>query len=121
MDPTKYTDKQLIFGSGGGFTNQVSEYRLLEDSRLFYRKNNDSSFTELKKQDVKTTKRLLEDAKALFEDVPELNEPGNVYYYIKLKNANNTQQIVWGRANTEVPEKAKDLYKQLMNLVHLNH
>lgn len=119
-NPLTYTKKQLIFGSGGGFANQVNEYRLLENKHLFFRKNDDTTFKDLGKQKAKTVKKLFEASEMLFQGKSGFNEPGNMYYFVRLQKDNQTQSVVWGRPNTEAPEKAKELHKQLMNLVPLN-
>ena len=119
-NPVLYTKNQLIFGSGGGFANQVHEYRLLDNKRLYSKKNDDSNFVALGKQKPKTVKKLFGESATLFEEVKDFNEPGNIYYYIRLQKGNQTQSLVWGRQNTQTPEKARELYKQLMNLVPLN-
>lgn len=118
--PLDYKQKQLIFGSGGGFANQVNEYRLLENKRLFVRKNNDSVFTLLGRQKTKIVKALFKESDILFQEENNFNEPGNMYYFVRLQKETQTQSVVWGRQNTEAPEKAKDLHKHLMNLVPLN-
>lgn len=119
-NPFDYTQKQLIFGSGGGFANQVNEYRLLENKRLYFRKNNDSTFTSLGRQKAKIVKGLFKESDVLFQETITFNEPGNMYYFVRLQKDNQIQSVVWGRPNTEAPEKAKDLHKHLMNLVPLN-
>jgi hypothetical protein len=115
-----YTKNQLIFGSGGGFANQVNEYRLLDNKRLFSRKNNDSAFEALGKQKAKLVKNLFAESEALFQETRDFNQPGNMYYYIRLQKGNQTQSLVWGRQDTKTPEKARDLHKNLMNLVPSN-
>lgn len=119
-NPLDYTRKQLIFGSGGGFANQVNEYRLLENKRLYARKNNDSTFTSLGRQKAKIVKTFFKESDVLFQEKMTFNEPGNMYYFVRLKQQNQTQSVVWGRPNSEAPEKIKELHKLLMNLVHLN-
>lgn len=118
-NPLTYTRNQLIFGSGGGFANQVNEYRLLENKHLFFRKNNDSTFKDLGKQKAKTMKKLFEESEVLFQENTGFNEPGNMYYFVKLQKNSQTQSIVWGSLHAQVPEKAKELHKRLMNLVPL--
>lgn len=119
-NPLTYTKDQLIFGSGGGFANQVNEYRLLENKHLLFRKNNDTTFTDLGKQKAKTVKKLFEASEMLFQETSGFNEPGNMYYFVRLLKDQQTQSVVWGRPNTQAPEKARDLHKQLMNLLPLN-
>lgn len=124
MNPDNYKKCQISFGGGGGFTNLVNEYRLLENKKLYHKKSTDSIFTELGKQNSDTIKLLFDKTKVLFEDTTALHNPGNMYYFIKFRKGNKTQEIVWGGSkenitNDDILQKAKDLYKELMNLVNL--
>lgn len=121
MTLDSYKKGQIIFGRGGGFTNLVKEYHLLENAKLFYKQNRDSTFTDLGKQNADTTKLLFAKTITLFTDTTTLHQPGNTYYFIKLRKGNKTQEMVWGNnaATDDLVQKAKDLYKELMNLVNL--
>lgn len=119
MNPDKYKKSQIIFGSGGGFTNLVNEYHLLENGRLYHKKSTDTSFVELGKQNTDSVKILFAKTKVLFKDYKDFRESGNMYYFIKFKQDSITDEIVWGASKENSPAKAKDLYKELMNLVNL--
>ncbi len=119
MNPDKYKKSQIIFGSGGGFTNLVNEYHLLENGQLYHKKSTDTSFSELSKQDTNSVKILFAKTKILLETNKGFREPGNMYYFIKFKHDSVTNEIIWGASKEITPAKAKDLYKELMNLVHL--
>lgn len=119
MNPNTYKKSQIIFGSGGGFTNLVNEYHLLENGRLYHKKSTDTVFTELSKQNTDSVKILFAKTKVLFDETKGFREPGNMYYFIKFKQDSATSEIVWGASKETSPAKAKDLYKELMNLVNL--
>lgn len=119
MNPDKYTKSQIIFGSGGGFTNLVNEYHLLENGRLYHKRSTDTTFIELGKQNTDSVKILFAKTKVLFNETKELHEPGNMYYFIKLKQDSTTKELVWGASKETSPAKVKDLYKEFMNLVNL--
>lgn len=119
MNPDKYTKSQIIFGSGGGFTNLVNEYHLLENGRLYHKRSTDTTFIELGKQNTDSVKILFAKTKVLFNETKELHEPGNMYYFIKFRQDSATKELVWGASKETSPAKAKDLYKELMNLVNL--
>lgn len=119
MNPDKYKKSQIIFGSGGGFTNLVNEYHLLENGRLYHKKSTDTIFTELGKQNSDSVKILFDKTRVLFTETKGFREPGNMYYFIKFKHDSTTNEIVWGASKETLPAKVKDLYKELMNLVHL--
>jgi len=117
MNPDKYKKSQIIFGNGGGFTNLVNEYHLLENGQLYHKRSIDTVFTELGKQNSDSVKILFAKTKVLFDETKDFREPGNVYYFIKLKQDSTTTEIVWGASKETSP--AKELYKELMNLVNL--
>ncbi len=119
MNPDKYKKSQLIFGSGGGFTNLVNEYHLLENGRLYHKKSTDTTFIEISKENTDSVKILFAKTKVLFDEIKAFREPGNVYYFIKFKQDSVIDEIVWGASKETSPAKAKDLYKELMNLVNL--
>lgn len=119
MNPDTYKKSQLIFGSGGGFTNLVNEYHLLENGRLYHKKSTDTTFIEISKENTDSVKILFAKTKVLFDEIKAFREPGNVYYFIKFKQDSVIDEIVWGASKETSPAKAKDLYKELMNLVNL--
>ncbi len=123
MNPDTYKKNQIVFGNGGGFTNLVNEYRLLENKKLYHRTSAATEFSELGKQKADTVKLLFGKTKVLFADTTTFHSPGNRYYFIKYHTQNHIQTIVWGGSDANIPmevlQKAKDLYKDLMNLVNL--
>lgn len=118
MNPDKYKKNQIIFGSGGGFTNLINEYHLLENGRFYHKQSTDTTFTELNKQNFDSVKIIFAKTKGLFNEIKELYEPGNKYYFIKIKHDSTTKELVWGASKENSQAKAKDLYKELMNLVN---
>ena len=119
MKPDTYKKNQIIFGSGGGFAHIVREFRLLENGKAYFKKSTDSAFTELGKKNIDSVKVLFAKTKVLFEEVKDFHEPGNMYYFIKFKQDSTTKELVWGDSKENTPQKAKELYKELMNLVNL--
>lgn len=119
MNPNKYKKSQIIFGSGGGFTNLVNEYHLLENGRLYHKRSTDTTFTELSKQNADSIKILFAKAKVLFAEIKEFHKPGNMYYFIKIKDDSTTKELTWSTSKESSPASVKDLFKELMNLVNL--
>lgn len=119
MTPEKYKKAQIIFGSGGGFTNLVNEYHLLKNGRLFHKPSISTTFTEIGKIKSDSIKLLFDKTKVVLEENKGFREPGNIYYFIKIMHESSTEEIIWGASKETSPLKAKDLYKELMNLVNL--
>ena len=119
MNPDKYKKCQIIFGSGGGFTNLVNEYYLLENGKLFQKHKTDTLYIALGKQKLDSVKMLFTKTKALFDINQNFHEPGNMYYFIKFKEESTQKEIIWGSTDKKPKPEVKELYNELMNLVDL--
>jgi hypothetical protein len=111
--PTKvnlqeYEGKQLTVANGGGFTGQVIEYTLLENGYV-YKFNSLTNANSFHKRIEK------DDANQIFNNYEllnitelKLNDPGNMYFYIRMDHKDKSQQIKW---NTESKGKEADKAK----------
>ena len=87
----------LSFGSGGGFANQTTEYRIHTDGKVWkYRglENDSSLLLQLKKG---KTKKVFKQAYKLGLDTLVLNEPGNMTYFIELKSEAFDNKLKWSK------------------------
>ena len=119
MNFDTYKKRQITFGSSGGFANLVNEYRLLENRKLYHKRGTDSLFVALDRKEATEVKLIFDKARSLFGETKDFREPGNIYYFIRFKQDTITNEIVWGSSKENTPQKAKELYKELMNLVNL--
>ena len=119
MTPDQYKKSQINFGSSGGFSNIAAKYHLLENGRLYQKRNTDTTFTELNKQNSESVKLIFAKTNHLFDETKELHEPGNKYIFIKIKHDSTSKELVWGASKDSSLARAKELYKELMNLVNL--
>ena len=90
-----FTGKQVIIANGGGFTGQVIEYILLDDGRVFKSNSLDRTTDYLKKLDKNVTDQIFNNIEVLELSDLTINDPGNMYYYIKLKSDAQTHVIKW--------------------------
>lgn len=114
MKPDKYKKTQIIFGSGGGFTNLRNEYHLLDNGRLFHKTNFDTTYTEIKLPKDFKAQPYFDEAHAIFDTLEESGEPSNMYYFLKFQEGENFKEVVWGSG--KIPKKSKVLYKKLIQL-----
>ncbi|MEL6986854.1 MAG: hypothetical protein AAGK97_03400 [Bacteroidota bacterium] len=91
-----YKEKQLIFGSGGGFTGGTVETIILDNGQVFRHNSLNEEIIELKKLKKKLTKEIFEKYYSLALNDMELNQPGDLYRYIKLKDENGVHTLMWG-------------------------
>jgi hypothetical protein len=110
-----YTSRQLIFGSGGGFSGQVIEYILQENGQLSRSNSLSEENKVLGTLPQKEVQRYFEQAQQLKLSALNFKHPGNMYYFIRLKEGENVQEVVWGDADHQVPTQVQDLYQTLEN------
>jgi hypothetical protein len=108
----------LVWGSGGGFTGKSTTFKLLESGEI-YKTEGTQGATMLPMKPIKAKV-----AKAMFSAARELNlaevsqnTPGNMYNYLELTVDGKPHRITWGDAENVVPQKVKDFYTLLNQLV----
>lgn len=118
MSPEKLlndtTVNKLYFGKFGGFTNIPMEYVLVNNKHVFKIENNKYThhvkLSGLQRQQIMS---LIDDAG--IQDL-QLNEPGNMTYYIRMTSATSEHEIKW--TDQTQNSKVKDLYKALISTVN---
>lgn len=109
---------QIAFGSGGGFTNLTTEYYLLEDGKIVQKSKDTQAYNILTRVDQNQATQVFAGAKLLGLDNLQFNEPGNLYYFIAIRNNEQSEnRIVWGSNDALIPTEVKNFYKMLLNLL----
>ncbi len=117
---TKYSsdelpDRQLYFGNGGGFTGAVNEYMLLDNGQLF--KHDSGEYTELPKTKKKKAQALFKTYYDLKLDSLQFRRPGNMYFYLRMKDKEQEYFTSWGNPNILPDSTIAVLYDNLMGLI----
>lgn len=115
--PDTYEERQVMFGSGGGFTGAVTTYCLLDNGQLFLKPN-------LKEPYEAAGKVSKKDVAAVFAMIEEqeltkitLSMPGNMYNFVEIKADGASNSCTWDPANPQkTPSGMKDLHQMLMGL-----
>jgi len=107
---------QLIFGDGGGITGATTSFILLENGQIFKHYSLDNSTMEVGKIKRKQAKQLLQGAQALGMGEMDVNEPGNLYYFLELKTERDSHRCNWGAQGYQVDEKLKEFRQKLLNI-----
>ena len=101
-----------MFGKGGGFAGIETRYILLDDSRLYIQPGIKSGFQYIGKVDRKLTKQMFHNYQNLGLEQMDLNEPGNMYYFIEKRQGQQVnKKLVWGDL---MEESAIAKYHKLM-------
>ena len=118
MTMEKISTPQIAFGSGGGFTNLLTEYYLLEDGKIVQKSKEGQGYTILTRIDRDKTTQCFAGSKIVNLDNLKFNEPGNMYYFITIRNDEKSEnRIVWGSTDKPVPNEVKSFYKMLLNFL----
>jgi hypothetical protein len=111
-------NKRYAVGQGGGFTGAYTEYILEENGKVYkydFKYDREVYIKDLEKVQLNY---FLERIKELGLDGVEINQPGNMSYYIDIRIGKSSyNKIVWG-ANLYYPpndlvEFQKELFKTL--------
>jgi hypothetical protein len=108
--------KELKFGSGGGFTGAVSEFRIKENGDVFKSNSMEKEEQLIKSITSEELKTIREKIAALPPDALKINRPYNMYYFIQL----DTTRAVWGDPSFTAPKELLDLYNYL-NVLATKH
>lgn len=114
--PGNFPDRQLRWGSGGGFTGKETTHTLLENGQIFTHAG-EGALTESGKVKAKRAKMLYEMIGTLGLDGVHFQHPGNTYDFIEVLSGDSVNRISWGDRSHPVDPKIKDLFDQLNALL----
>ncbi len=113
--PDAFPEKQLRWGSGGGFVGKETKFTLLENGQVF---KDEPSRKTVELQHIKAKK-----AKSLFKMAEDLGllkldfqHPGNIYDFIESQEGETIKRITWGDAKFPIDPKIKELSTELKAL-----
>ncbi|WP_234734038.1 FAD-binding oxidoreductase [Tellurirhabdus bombi] len=120
IDPSTYKKRQLIVGSGGGFTGRSETYYLFEDGQLFKKSSVDTAFTRLPKQSAKVARHWLKKLETTCRiKETKFKEPGNTYEFVRWKKGAEVYTVTWGNDRIP-PEGYQQLHEALMKRINPN-
>ena len=114
--PGNFPDRQLRWGSGGGFAGKETTYTLLDNGQIFVREMG-GALTEAGRIKDKKAKAFYDMIGTLGLDTLHFQHPGNLYDFIEVLNGDSVNRISWGEKNIQVDPKIRDLFRQLNDLV----
>ncbi len=115
--PTNFEGAQITFGSGGGFTGAVNKFTILENGQVFKNKKHQKTLEEQNRFKKKEVAPYFEKCKTLMKSYDFMDEPGNLYYFISLKNGEDVSRIVWSEEKQQASPEVLAFFQQLQNLV----
>lgn len=109
-------EKQILFGQGGGFAGKTTTYRINDQGQVFQSSPYTSSQEQVNTISRKRCKKLFLEAEKAYWDTLNIDRPGNIYYFIEIRNRQDTHRIVWGATNYKVSPQVQLFYEQLLNV-----
>lgn len=115
--PENYSKRQIIFGNGGGFTGKVDTYILLDNGQLYNQVAlTGSNYQQLPSLDPEITKQIFENYDRLQLNKKMLNDPGNLTYFVKMKQKEDEHKLTWGGAQQKLDPNVNRFYMNLFQL-----
>lgn len=107
-------EKQIQWGSGGGFVGKESYFILLENGQIFkHEPMMGDSIAEINGVKARAAKTAFKAADAAGLSTLDFRHPSNTYMFIV--QAGN--RVVWGDKSHPVAEPVDKLYRQLNDLI----
>lgn len=110
-------ETQLIFGSGGGISGEVTTYTLLENGQLFYNNSLTKENTEIKSLTKKEATSCFQKMEGLQLSQMNFDHPGNLYYFLEEVNGDEKNRVTWGSTDHDISEECKTFYKELRTTI----
>lgn len=116
--PASYKGRQLMVGSGGGFTGFSTTYCLLDNGQLFGRLGRDTTYQFLGKQSTAGTKRAFAtvETRCRIKKV-RFDSPGNTYKFVRWKKGKQQYNVTWGAVGATVPAVYPKFYTSFMSMI----
>jgi hypothetical protein len=100
----------IQFGRTGGFTNIPDEYRINDKGQVFrITREGSTQINDISRKEMKSICKILDTID--FQHL-QMNEPGNISYYIKVISSDYEKSVTWNDQTSNSP--IKDLYKKLL-------
>ncbi|GAB4035903.1 FAD-binding oxidoreductase [Spirosoma gilvum] len=118
VTPANYKGRQIIVGSGGGFTGASSAYYLLENGKLYGRRTRDTTYTFIGQQTTANTKRVFTIAEGNCKiKTTKFDQPGNTYKFVQWRKGKVSHKVTWGAIDKKVPTSYPKFYDSFMAMI----
>ncbi len=111
--PDSFEGKMLTFGSEGGFAGTTAENYIFENGQLYSFESKNGNLIEQGRIDQSIVNQIFDTYETFGIGDLQLNDPGNLSYFIKMKTADGEKMIKWGGMNAETPPIVKQYFKNL--------
>ncbi len=110
--PFEYDGRLIIFGTGGGFAGKIQQWTLFDDGILMA-----GQTVENRANGQKVEQRVVDQMFHLYDEHGfgelQLNEPSNLYFFLKMKDKDGLHNLVWGDKKIPILSKYHHTLYQL--------
>ena len=114
--PTEFEGEKISFGNFGGFTGEMDAYHLISNGQLFKQDGRKKIFKALTSVKKKEAEVLFSKLKELQLHELEMNDVGNLSYFIEITSTNTNNRIVWSDESVGLDSEIQQFYMKLYNL-----
>ena len=111
----------IEFGNGGGFAGSLTKFKLFENGRMMKQGSYNSKYLSHTVVDEELCKQLFNTVKTLSLQEKQIQDPGNLYYFITIKDSDMMMNFKWGGMNETVDPSVKTFHKLLSNIANTKH
>ncbi len=108
----------LTVGSGGGFSGIYNEYSLLKSGEVYKWNSTTKERTYVGKFEKKLAKQFFNNYKTLNFEKKNINNPGNMNYYIKFDDRVNEYKLLWSKT-VGMDSNVLVFYKTFMQKINM--
>ena len=112
----KLSEKQIRWGTGGGFAGKESAHILCDNGQIFKRDILGVT-TKYGKSKSKKAQELFKTIESLELSKMEFNHPGNTYSFLEWQDGDMVSRVVWGDKSYPVEKPIETLYGTLNGLL----
>lgn len=103
---------QILVGSGGGFTGFYTEYKILGTGKVERYTSKDEKTAAIGNVPIDSIRVWVNELDRMNFYGIELNQPGNMSYYLELTEPEKKNRIKWGSATP--PAAVQSLYDRIL-------
>ena len=108
----------IILGNGGGFTGNVTEYKITSTGKVFKGSGiAEIKYTECAKLKKSKAKQIVAEAHGKLKILSPFNYPGNTYSYLTVVTQAKEETITWGDVDHPVPDDVTKFFGQVQKAV----
>jgi len=114
--PKDYKGDQIIAGTSGGVTGMMKEYVILGNGQLYMSNGLKGEWKEHNRLKRSEVKKLFSRAAGLGLANMKFRHPGNMTYYLIVKQPPRSNEIKWGESGITPPDGITEFYNYLISL-----